>query len=587
MIEPPLSDCPTNHEKIRLWPTAIVVMIQLGLLFLCVTPSIDNGIRFVCLIAGPLVCFLLFSIALVFFSRIRAWVSLPVLLAIVLMGVLAFRISAPRTEIACLMYGVPFAIVLTFVGLCVSQSSAPNRQLLTICGLSALGWAGLSLIRLDGVDGSYVPAVTFRWIPTTEERLVNSQSVGLKGQTDRSRTEEWVIDSEEWPGFRGRDRNARVVESLPEQDWESRPPKELWRRAIGPGWSSLSLISGRLFTQEQRGDDEAVSCYDASTGEPVWVHTEPSRFEEVVSGAGPRATPTYAAGRIFAYGAKGLLVALEASTGKLIWKRDLLTETKAEVPIWGFSSSPAVFDETVVVYAGGSNENGLVGLDYSTGQTRWGLASRGMNFASAQPISIGGESMLLFVEANQARGIDPLSGEVLWQYPMANSGNPSIVQPQQISDDTIVIPLSDERGLAAIRLEKQSDGTWVSCEIWNSRNLKPSFNDFVYQNGVIFGFDKEIFAAIDAGTGQRLWKRGRYGFGQVISLESSRQLVVTTERGDAVLVDARREGLVERGRVKCFSGKTWNHPIIVDGKLYARNSEEFVCLLLSGRKISE
>jgi outer membrane protein assembly factor BamB len=391
----------------------------------------------------------------------------------------------------------------------------------------------------------------------------------------------WSPQSVEWPGFRGASRNSRVTESLPALDWDESPPRELWRRLVGPAWSSMAIVSGRLFTQEQRGDQEVVTCYNAETGDPLWVHGEPSRFEEVTSGAGPRATPTYSNGHIFAYGARGILAALEAATGAIHWRHDLMSEVNAQLPIWGFASSPAVVEDLVIVYAGGDGQNGLLAFDCDSGAVRWRRASRGMNFGSVQPANFAGFNQVVFIQAGVALGLSATTGEEMWRYQISEGGNPPIVQPQQIDARSLLIPLGDGVGVARIEVTREPDGSWAVAEQWRSRHLKPSFNDFVFHEGTIFGFDRQIYSAVDAATGRRLWKRGRFGFGQTLLLEASRQVIVTTETGRAVLLDAAPDKLRARGRLECLRGKTWNHPAIANGRLYIRNSAEMVCYVLN------
>ncbi|MEM9659563.1 MAG: PQQ-binding-like beta-propeller repeat protein, partial [Planctomycetota bacterium] len=298
-------------------------------------------------------------------------------------------------------------------------------------------------------------------------------------------------------------------------------------------------------------------------------------------GAGPRATPTFATGVLYCYTGKGVLIALQAATGDLIWRRDLMEEVKAPLPIWGFSSSPAVFGDVVIVFACGEGENGLMAFDRLSGDLRWAVSAGGMNFASAQRAVLDGQETLVFVQDDLARGFDPATGEPWWQYATNPKGSPPIVQPQQITETDLIIPLGDGVGVSRVSVSLGDDGDWTVTEKWRSRNLKPSFNDYLIVDEAIFGFDKSIFACVDATDGSRIWKRGRYGFGQALLLESSAQLIVTTETGDLVLLDADREKLVERGRVSALEGKTWNHPVVADGRLFVRNAQEMACYRLT------
>ena len=386
----------------RLWPAIVVLMIQACFLAICFTPSIDSFTRFACLMLGPLICGILFAIWLVFGARLGWRHGMLALLFATAVGVATGLCSAPRTGVAYWMYGIPATMLLITVGLMASRSWSSSRRLLSIVVFGSLGWGLLSMLRVEGVDGSYWPQLSWRWQPTAEQRLLSSLVSAGPAALDPPLSS-WTPVHVEWPGFRGSARDSRTPGPGQPLDLQATPPRELWRRPVGPAWSSMSIVSDRLFTQEQRGDAEVVACYDANTGAPIWQHTDACRFEEVSSGAGPRATPTYADGRVFAYGATAILVALDAATGAVIWRHDLVAEVGAKVPMWGCSSSPAVVNNLVIVYADGDGPNGWIACDNSSGSIVWTAPGRGMNFSSALLATLDGEPTVVCVDGTRKR----------------------------------------------------------------------------------------------------------------------------------------------------------------------------------------
>ena len=362
-----------------------------------------------------------------------------------------------------------------------------------------------------------------------------------------------------------------------ETDWSASPPVELWRRPIGPGWSSFAVRGDLLYTQEQRGDDEVVACYNATTGEPVWTHRDAARFLESNAGAGPRATPTLSDGRVYTFGATGILNALDAGNGAVVWSRNAASDTGAEVPDWGFSSSPLVVDDVVIVAAAGQ----LVAYDLATGNPRWFGPAGGGSYSSPHLVTIDGVAQVLLLSGAGATSVAPADGKLLWEHPWR--GFP-IVQPALTADGDVLIAASGESGTRRIAVA-HGPGGWTVEERWTSNGLKPYFNDFVVHKGHAFGFDGSILACIDLEDGKRKWKGGRYGNGQLVLLPDQDLLLVLSEEGELALVRATPDQFTELARFPAIEGKTWNHPVLVGDVLLVRNGEEMAAfrLPLAGR----
>jgi outer membrane protein assembly factor BamB len=390
----------------------------------------------------------------------------------------------------------------------------------------------------------------------------------------------------EWPGFRGPNRDGIVHGVTIETDWSKSPPVEMWRRAVGPGWSSFAVDGAVFYTQEQLGDEELVSCYDVKTGDPVWRHRDVTRFWEANAGAGPRATPTLHDGRVYSFGGTGILNALDAGDGSVIWTRNAATDTGKEVPYWGFASSPVVVDDVVVIAASGM----LAGYDLATGEPRWSGPKKGGGYSSPHVATIDGVTQVLLLDGTGAISLAPSSGEILWKHEWPGDG---IVQPALTEDGDVLIGsgsgMNGDSGLRRVAVKggreewsaERGTGAWTVEERWTSSGLKPYFNDFVVHEGHAYGFDGGILAAINLADGKRDWKGGRYGDGQLVLLADQDLLLVLSERGELALVDAKPDQFTERGRFKAIEGKTWNHPVLAGDAVLVRNSEVMAAFRLA------
>jgi outer membrane protein assembly factor BamB len=381
----------------------------------------------------------------------------------------------------------------------------------------------------------------------------------------------------EWPGFRGPARDGIVRGVRIESDWSQKPPVPMWRHPIGPGWSSFAVHGDLLYTQEQRGDDEVVSCYKVSTGQPVWRHRDPVRFWESNGGAGPRATPTLNNGRVYTFGATGILNALDADNGAVVWSRNAAADTGVEVPGWGFAGSPLVVNDLVIVAASGR----LAGYDIATGHPRWFGPAGGAGYSSPHLATIDGAAQIVLLRGSRTISVAPADGTLLWEH--LTQPSVSIVQPALAADGNILIAAGDAMGGQGMRriAVARGRGGWTVEERWTSRGLKPYFNDFVVHKGHAFGFDGNILACIGLADGTRKWKGGRFGNGQLVLLADQDLLLVLSEDGELALVRATPDQFTELARFPALDAKTWNHPVLVGDVLLVRNGEEMAAFRLS------
>jgi outer membrane protein assembly factor BamB len=532
--------------------------------------------------AAPAVLLLLFSAWWWLNRRMPLAERVSGCLLVVATGVAVAPLCHKTVWFALPTLGLPAALsVLTGWLLLVRWTGFARKRWGLFVGL-ALTWGGFALIRVDGVNADLEGKIRWRWSWTPEERFLAKKAREANRAAPGRAQAPLTLSAGDWPAFRGPNRDGVIAGIRIGTDWDTAPPKLLWRQEVGPAWSSVIVIGDRLFTQEQRGPEETVVCYQVSKGKEVWVHGDAARFEETVSGAGPRATPTFAGGRLFTLGATGILNCLDAATGRRRWSHDVTVDAPATPPMWGYSSSPLVAGDKVIVFAGGSGDRNLLAYRIKSGDLAWAAPASHDSYSSPQLVRLGGRPQCLMLGDQGLTAVDPATGAALWRHGWVMPGAPRAVQSHVLGGSRLVAGTLDGPGVALVTVTEEG-GRWQVADVWSTKQIKPEFPDFVVHRGYAYGFDGAFFCCLDLRTGRRRWKEGRYGRGQVMLLPEQSLLLVTTElTGEVLLLAADPERHRELGRLRALDEKTWNHPVIAHGRLYVRNAEEMACFKLAG-----
>jgi outer membrane protein assembly factor BamB len=595
-----------TRGPLRLWPgIAIVALVWLTRIAAPLT-GISPWTEFLLRVLGGFVGALALLIWWLGFSR-ASWLERVGVVAVAVAVVAAtLALGDPSMLVWVLWYAAPVLSLALVAGAAAGSTLSDRKRLLVMAVAIILPGAATLVLRIPGVAGHGVAAFAWRWTETPEQRLL--------GRSDEPRDvahrEPMAADAPtaltspakprppvdaatpvqppaatpietdarliRWSGFRGADRNGTVPGVRIDTDWAVSPPVSLWRRPIGPGWASFAVRGNVVYTQEQRGDEEIVSAYSLTTGEPVWRHRDLVRLNDPMGGPGPRATPTLAGDRVYTVGSTGILNAMSAESGTVVWSRDLPMDLGTTIPTWGYSSSPLIVADLVVVAAGGT----LAAYALADGQPRWVGPAGGDSYSSPQLVTIDGVSQVLLPSTIGTTSVAPATGEALWTQPW-NTRLPVVPMVQAaVLDGSTVLIGDNSSGLRRLAVSRR-DTAWTVDERWVSNRLKPYFNDFVIHRGHAYGFDGAILAAVDLANGERKWKGGRYGQGQLVLLPDQDVLLVVSEDGDLALVKAVPDGLTEIARVPALSGKTWNHPVLVGDILLLRNGEEMAAFRLA------
>ncbi len=446
----------------------------------------------------------------------------------------------------------------------VAFSRLPGRLRLRIAGGAAVLFAiFVALFEIQGVSGDFVPIVSWRFRADSsfEAATHRAAAVAAPAPTDYAQ-------------FLGPTRTATVHGTRLARDWAARPPKEVWRRGIGEGWSAFAVAGDALVTQEQRDGREAVARYSLATGELVWAHPYDAHYESVISGNGPRATPTVAGDRVYALGTTGRLHCLDLGSGRVVWQRDIVAEDGAKANDWGFAGSPLALGDLLVVAAGNPAGKSLIAYRRDTGEVAWAAGDDPISYSSPTLATVAGGRQILILNQQSLAAHDPADGRVLWhqQWP---GREPKVSQPLVIGEDRVLLSAGYGLGALLLRVERDAAGTFAAHEIWRNIRLKAKFSSSVLHEGFVYGLDDGILVCLDPATGERCWKRGRYGHGQLLLVEDL--LLVTTEKGEVVLIEPHPDELRELGRFRALPGKSWNCPAISGPYLLLRNHREAAC----------
>ncbi len=559
-----------RQVPLRLWPGVILLIIQWFLRFFL--PVIAPRTT-----AFGILSSLLFGIAILvwwtFFSRapkFERWGAIALIvpaltctfflldksIATANMGLMFIFFSIPGVCLALVMWAL----------LARNLSTVTRRITLTFTIIIASGfWI---FLRTDGMTGDVRHKLNWRWAKTPEDKLLT-----LKENDFESIPTDTMLSTieAEWPGFRGKERDGIVHDLNIVADWSASPPVEMWRRPIGPGCSSFAVQGNLLYTQEQLGEYEMVSCYNLTNGRPVWKHKDKARFYDSHAGPGPRSTPALANGRVYTLGATGILNAFNAGSGKLLWTRNATKDATVKVPEWGICGSPLVSGNLVIVSLTGK----LAAYDSSTGELVWIGNDGGSGYSSPHLLTICNVPQVLLMSEAGAVSLDLATGETLWDYPWPLPDR--ILQPAWIGNNELLIN-EEYKNVKRIRIIKDTTG-WNISDLWTSSDIKMLYNDFVIHKGYAYGFDGPSMACIDMNNGKRKWRGARYRGFQIL-LEDQDMILVLSEKGELALVQADPHKFTEISKIQVLKGKTWNHPALAGNILIVRNAEEMAAFML-------
>ena len=382
-----------------------------------------------------------------------------------------------------------------------------------------------------------------------------------------------------WTNFRGPKRDGRYDEATVSTNWPSTGLPVVWKQPVGVGYASFVVADGKAYTIEQRRSQEVVAAYDINNGRELWTQKWNAEFSDS-TGDGPRATPTWEQGRVYALGATGELRCLDANNGSVIWGKNILNDNSAKNLPWAMAASPLIVDDKVIVLPGGGNGKSVVAYNKNTGAPVWKALGDPQAYVSPMLVELAGRRQIVVVSSYRVVGLAPENGALLWSYPWDTDMGINVSQPIMVDKNRFFISSGYGKGAALVEVKGSGD-SFTASTVWENKNMKNKFNSSVLHNGYVYGLDEGILVCLDVNTGERKWKEGRYGYGQVVL--AGNHLIVTSDQGDLALVNASPDKYTEVARFSAVQGQTWNYPAIANGKLLVRNSNEMAAFDISGK----
>jgi outer membrane protein assembly factor BamB len=406
-----------------------------------------------------------------------------------------------------------------------------------------------------------------------------SPQASVAASPDQTASAQPTASRNYWTNFRGPKRDGKYDETPVSTNWPANGLPVIWKQPVGVGHSSFVVADGKAYTIEQRRNQEVTAAYDLGTGRELWAQKWNAEYTDS-TGDGPRSTPTWDQGRIYALGATGELRCLDANTGAVIWGKNILSDNQARNLPWAMAASPLIVDDKVVVLPGGANGKSVVAYNKMTGAPVWKVLDDPQAYVSPMLVELAGRRQIVVVSSFRVVGLTPENGSLLWSYSWDTDNGINVSQPIMVDKNRFFISSGYGKGAALVEV-KGSGNSYTATTIWQNNNMKNKFNSSVLYNGYVYGLDEGILVCLDVNTGERKWKEGRYGYGQV--LLAGGHLIVTSDQGDIALVKASPDKYTEVARFSALQGQTWNYPAIADGRLLVRNSNEMAAYDISAK----
>lgn len=387
---------------------------------------------------------------------------------------------------------------------------------------------------------------------------------------------------DDWPQWRGPNRDGISKETGILKTWPESGPQVLWSAPSGDGYSGISVTNGRLYTMYGEGSDEIAICLDAISGEELWRFKMDSKYTNQF-GHGPRSTPTVDGNLVFVLSAKGKLFALNAAKGTEVWGHDLHNEYGGKIPTWGVSTSPLVEGNMLIVDVGGKDGYGLVAFNKKDGKVIWKSDSGIPGYSAPIAVTVNGARQILSFAGKALVSVSPKDGKQYWRFSWVTSYDVNAATPVFIKPDKVFISSGYNTGAAVLKM-KAANGAVEIEVLWKGRAMRNHFSSSILVGDYLYGFDEGTLRCVNVNTQESTWAKRGFGKGSLMYADG--HLIVLSEKGLLVFVEATPEAFIQKASAQVLKGRCWTVPTLVNGMLYVRNQKEMLCLDLSRGKQS-
>jgi outer membrane protein assembly factor BamB len=370
----------------------------------------------------------------------------------------------------------------------------------------------------------------------------------------------------DWPKWRGRAGDGIVRDNVWQSQWPSTGPKQIWSAEVGTGFSSTSVVAGRLYTMGHADGNDTVWCLNAETGDVLWKHVYPCKLVDNLHAGGPACTPTVLEDRVYTLSKEGHLFCFDRLTGEVHWKQELQPLLEMKMPEWGFSCSPLPWQKWLIIEAGRT-----VAIDWESGELAWKTDVYRSGYGSPTLFTPAGEDLLAVLNNDYLLVVRAADGSEVDKYPWVTSFATNSTSPV-VWQDTIFISTAYGHGSALLRLV----GGKLEL-VWESKGLRNHMNNSVLWQGHFYGIDGNSnlggavsLACLEYETGKEKWRERGLGCGSLLIADGT--LIVLGDSGELVTAPAAPAGFAPVSRAQVIDGLCWTVPVLAQGRIYCRNS---------------